>query len=186
MKMNDKHLMEFAINEAKLCEKCEVPEVPVACAIFLRNEENLYLVGKGHNETIKECDPTRHAEIVAIENLKRKLKFILELFPLKFDDLINNLIFYVTMEPCIMCADLLRQLKIKSIIYGCKNDRFGGCGTVIDVFDVDVTSSQMKKRRRFNDSIFIRLIDNESIQEKCVELIKLFYSRQNPATKQEG
>lgn len=42
---------------------------------------------------------------------------------------------YVTVEPCIMCASALRQLGIKEVFYGCGNDRFGGCGSVLGVND---------------------------------------------------
>lgn len=37
---------------------------------------------------------------------------------------------YVTVEPCIMCASAMRQVGIEKVIYGCANDRFGGCGGV--------------------------------------------------------
>lgn len=40
---------------------------------------------------------------------------------------------YVTVEPCMMCASALRQLGIKEVFYGCENDRFGGCGSVLGV-----------------------------------------------------
>jgi len=40
---------------------------------------------------------------------------------------------YVTVEPCIMCASALRQLGIQEVFYGCDNDRFGGCGSVLGV-----------------------------------------------------
>ena len=40
---------------------------------------------------------------------------------------------YVTVEPCIMCASALRQLGIREVFYGCDNDRFGGCGSVLGV-----------------------------------------------------
>ncbi|KAI9769946.1 MAG: tRNA(adenine34) deaminase [Geoglossum simile] len=40
---------------------------------------------------------------------------------------------YVTVEPCIMCASALRQLKIRAVYYGCSNDRFGGTGGVFSI-----------------------------------------------------
>ena len=40
---------------------------------------------------------------------------------------------YVTVEPCIMCASALRQMGIAEVFYGCENDRFGGCGSVLGV-----------------------------------------------------
>ena len=40
---------------------------------------------------------------------------------------------YVTCEPCIMCSSALLQLKIKKVYYGCKNERFGGCGSILNI-----------------------------------------------------
>lgn len=40
---------------------------------------------------------------------------------------------YVTVEPCIMCASALRQFGIRSVYFGCLNDRFGGTGGVMTV-----------------------------------------------------
>lgn len=40
---------------------------------------------------------------------------------------------YVTVEPCIMCAAALARLGIAAIVYGCGNDKFGGCGSVVDI-----------------------------------------------------
>ena len=37
---------------------------------------------------------------------------------------------YVTVEPCIMCASAMRQVGIERVVYGCANERFGGCGGV--------------------------------------------------------
>jgi tRNA(Arg) A34 adenosine deaminase TadA len=40
---------------------------------------------------------------------------------------------YVTVEPCVMCASLLRQLKIKKVFFGAVNDKFGGTGGVFRI-----------------------------------------------------
>lgn len=40
---------------------------------------------------------------------------------------------FVTCEPCIMCAAALRDIKIKNVVFGCSNDRFGGCGSVLSI-----------------------------------------------------
>ncbi|KAL5059019.1 hypothetical protein RYX36_030623 [Vicia faba] len=44
---------------------------------------------------------------------------------------ISNCSLYVTCEPCIMCASALSNLGIKEVIYGCSNDKFGGCGSIL-------------------------------------------------------
>jgi tRNA-specific adenosine deaminase 2 len=40
---------------------------------------------------------------------------------------------YVTCEPCIMCASALAQVGIRRVVFGCRNDRFGGCGSILSL-----------------------------------------------------
>lgn len=40
---------------------------------------------------------------------------------------------YVTCEPCIMCAGALSLVGIRHVYYGCSNDRFGGCGSILPI-----------------------------------------------------
>lgn len=65
---------------------------------------------------------TLHAELEAIDH-------ILPVFPAP----LSSVTLYVTVEPCVMCASALRQIGIGAVYYGCGNDRFGGCGSVIGV-----------------------------------------------------
>ncbi|KAK4055682.1 tRNA(adenine34) deaminase [Microbotryomycetes sp. JL201] len=62
----------------------------------------------------------------ALQQLKRRQKKPRKIWqtPLK------DLTLYVTVEPCIMCASAMRQVGIGKVVYGCANDRFGGCGGV--------------------------------------------------------
>lgn len=72
---------------------------------------------------LKAQQGTRHAEFLAISEM-------LLSYPksaLKSTDL------YVTVEPCIMCASALRQYQIRSVYFGCANDRFGGTGGVLNI-----------------------------------------------------
>lgn len=38
---------------------------------------------------------------------------------------------YVTVEPCVMCASALRQYQIRTVYFGCGNERFGGTGSIL-------------------------------------------------------
>ncbi|KAI9504541.1 cytidine deaminase-like protein [Coemansia spiralis] len=103
-------------------EAYEASEVPVGC-VFVQNDR---IVGQGRNETNITKNGSRHAELVAIDRmLASGSNFHLDDF--KTTDL------YVTVEPCIMCASALRQVGIRSVFYGCANDRFGGCESVLHV-----------------------------------------------------
>jgi tRNA-specific adenosine deaminase 2 len=76
---------------------------------------------------------TRHAELEAIDailadpSLTPPSLLASGAYPL------TDTTLYVTVEPCIMCASALRQMGIKRVFYGCANERFGGCGSVLGV-----------------------------------------------------
>lgn len=94
-------------------------EVPVA-AVFVHNDR---IIATGMNDTNRSLCGHRHAEFLGIEHI------------LKQNDasVFSETDLYVTVEPCVMCASALRQLNIRTVYYGCANDRFGGCGSVFDV-----------------------------------------------------
>lgn len=48
-------------------------------------------------------------------------------------NIFKDLICYVTIEPCIMCCAILRKLNIKKVIFGAFNERFGGCGSILNI-----------------------------------------------------
>lgn len=66
---------------------------------------------------------TRHAEFVAIEEVLEKHD----------QSIFQETDLYVTVEPCIMCASALRQYQIRSVFFGCGNERFGGTGSVLSL-----------------------------------------------------
>ncbi len=83
---------------------------------------------------------TRHAELEAIDGILSDKVLTPEMreYPL------SETALYVTVEPCIMCASALRQLGIKEVFYGCENDRFGGCGSVLGVNNAYVFTGSEK------------------------------------------
>lgn len=83
------------------------------------------------NETNRTLNGTRHAEFVAIAGILSKN-------PIK---ILNEADLYVTVEPCVMCASMLRQYGIRSVYFGCWNERFGGTGGVLNIHSEYVTCS---------------------------------------------
>ncbi|KIM42928.1 hypothetical protein M413DRAFT_18540 [Hebeloma cylindrosporum] len=101
-------------------------EVPVGC-VFVRDGR---IIAKARNRTNELRNATRHAELEAIDCIIADETLTPEIgqqYPLSKTTL------YVTVEPCIMCASALRQLGIQEVYYGCGNERFGGCGSVLGV-----------------------------------------------------
>uniref|UniRef100_A0A914M4Y2 CMP/dCMP-type deaminase domain-containing protein n=1 Tax=Meloidogyne incognita TaxID=6306 RepID=A0A914M4Y2_MELIC len=148
------------INESfSLAQKAyDLQEVPVGCVFVFDG----LIIGRGHNEVNKTKNPTRHAEFVAIdqasdwccENGK------------EFQEVMKQSTVYVSLEPCIMCSSALYQLKIKRLLFGAKNFRFGGILSVASNKD-------------YGHEHEIELIP-EVCAEKSISLLKKFYDRENP------
>ncbi|KAK7235060.1 deaminase [Aureococcus anophagefferens] len=101
-------------------------EVPVGC-VFV-NDNNVE-IASGANETNEAMCATRHAELVAIDGaLDRAAK---RNQPIDW----TRCALYVTCEPCIMCASALSQLGIAKCYFGCRNDKFGGCGSILSLHE---------------------------------------------------
>lgn len=136
-------------------------EVPVGCLMVYDNQ----LVGQGRNEVNETKNATRHAEMVAVDQVldwcRKNDKNSAQVF--------ENTILYVTVEPCIMCAGALRLLRIPLVVYGCHNERFGGCGSVLNVAadDIPATGAQFQCIKGYS-------------AKKAVEMLKTFYKQENP------
>lgn len=126
----EEHLgwMKAALDMAN--EAMEAGEVPVGC-VFVRDGR---IIAKARNRTNELRNSTRHAELEAIDYILSSP----ELTPdPTAERLLQTTTLYVTVEPCIMCGSALRQMGIKEVYYGCGNDRFGGCGSVLAVNESD-------------------------------------------------
>ncbi|KAK9454316.1 cytidine deaminase-like protein [Dipodascopsis uninucleata] len=117
MATKHRQFMKRALELATLA--LESDEVPVGC-VYVHNGE---AIAEGMNDTNRSLCGTRHAEFLGIET-------ILKTHPATIFEEVD---LYVTVEPCVMCASALRQLKIRAVYFGCANDRFGGCGSVLRI-----------------------------------------------------
>jgi len=114
---------------------------------------------------------TRHAEIVAIDQilLHSNGRFGADVF--------KECQLVVTCEPCIMCAAALLQLHVGIVYFGCSNERFGGCGSVLRLHD---------KIDRFSGYPVVSGI----CKQEAIQLLKKFYLLENknapkPAAKKK-
>ena len=94
-------------------------EVPVG-AVLLRAGTVLAV---GANAPIEACDPTAHAEVVAL----RAAALAVGNYRLPDTTL------YVTVEPCPMCAGALIHARVARIVYGARDERWGADGSVFDI-----------------------------------------------------
>lgn len=108
--MTDKDYMGLALIQAK--KAFMEDEVPIG-AIIVRDGE---ILGKGHNEKEQRRDATAHAEILALQEAMRKVD----------GWRLTGATIYVTIEPCVMCVGALLQARIKRIVFGAPDPKFGG------------------------------------------------------------
>ncbi|HIE05563.1 MAG TPA: nucleoside deaminase [bacterium (Candidatus Stahlbacteria)] len=105
---NEKYMAE-ALKEAEKAFKEE--EIPIGAVCVLGEE----IVGRGYNRVESLNDPTAHAEILAITAAGNHIK----------DWRLDDVTIYVTVEPCLMCLGAITLARIKRLVYGCKEPRFG-------------------------------------------------------------
>ncbi|HFC11864.1 MAG TPA: tRNA adenosine(34) deaminase TadA [Anaerolineae bacterium] len=98
-------------------------EVPVGAIAISSNR----VVGAGFNR--KECDqtPLAHAEIIALQQAATTLG----------SWRLSGVTLYCTLEPCPMCAGAMLQARLKRLVYGARDVRFGADGSVVDVLRAD-------------------------------------------------
>ena len=119
--MEDTEYMRQALALAQ--EAAQAGEVPVGCVIVC----NGVVVGRGRNRREEGRNALCHAEIEAINEACRTLGG----WRLWKCDL------YVTLEPCPMCAGAILQARIPRVVFGARDDKFGACGSVCDLFSMN-------------------------------------------------
>lgn len=94
-------------------------EVPIG-AVLVRDGER---IGEGWNRPIGACDPTAHAEIVALREAAGRLG----------NYRLPGSTLYVTLEPCPMCAGAIVHARVMRVVYGAADPRAGAAGTVYNL-----------------------------------------------------
>lgn len=129
--MNDLEFMQLALEEARAA--AEADEVPIG-AILVKGD---LVLGRGNNRTIRDCDPTAHAEIIALREAARACA----------NYRLMGATLYVTIEPCAMCAGAIIQSRLSRVVYGADDAKGGAVRSCFEVLShsklnhrVEVTS----------------------------------------------
>jgi tRNA(adenine34) deaminase len=145
--VNYKVLMQQAISLAK--ETAIKGDVPVGALVV---DDSGNVVGQGANLREQENDPTAHAEIVAIRNAAKKLG----------NYRLDELTMVVTLEPCGMCAGAIAQSRIKRLVFGSFDDKYGAVGSVWDLL--------RDSRSIYKPEVLSGVLENE-----CAQLLSNFF-----------
>ncbi len=112
-------------------EALERGEVPVGAVVVSRDGEMLAAAG---NRTRTACDPTAHAEIVALREAARAAG----------NYRLVGTIVYSTIEPCAMCAGALVQARAHRLVYGARDERAGAVESQFRICTASSLNHQMK------------------------------------------
>jgi tRNA(adenine34) deaminase len=113
----DADFMQLALEQGRAAALAA--EVPVG-AVLVRDGEVVALAG---NRTVRDCDPTAHAEILVLREGARKLgNYRLAATTL-----------YATIEPCSMCAGAIIQARVPRVVYGCDDPKGGAVRSCFEI-----------------------------------------------------
>ncbi len=142
----DIDLMLAALNEAEAASN--EGEVPVGAVVFANGN----IIGKGHNRSISEIDPSAHAEIVALRDASHCIG----------NHRLLDATLYVTLEPCIMCLGAIVQSRVGRVVFGAYDKKSGVLGSVED----------LSKSRSLNHQFEIC---GGLLEKECAKLLKDFF-----------
>jgi tRNA(adenine34) deaminase len=125
----DEKWMRVALDEAEKARQRD--EVPIGACLINANGE---FIAAASNRTISDNDPTAHAEILVI----RRAAEILGNYRLTGTSL------YSTIEPCAMCAGALVNARVKRLVYGADDERFGAVTTQFGIGTSDVLNHRIE------------------------------------------
>ena len=117
---SDEFWMRKALEVASEAQRLD--EVPVGACLIDKNGELQSLAG---NRTITHSDPTAHAEILVLREAAAKIG----------NYRLTETVLYTTIEPCAMCAGALVNARIKRLVFGARDERFGAVESVFRLCD---------------------------------------------------
>ncbi len=115
--ITDRAWMAVALDEAR--RAVAAGEVPVGAVVVADGRE----VGRAHNAPIATCDPTAHAEVLAL----RRAAIATGAYRL------SGATLYVTLEPCPMCAGAALSARVNRIVFGAADPKAGALGSLVDL-----------------------------------------------------
>jgi tRNA(adenine34) deaminase len=143
----DIQFMREALEEAR--SAAAAGEVPIGAVLVHGGE----IIARGNNRTIRDCDPTAHAEIVALRAAAKRLG----------NYRLADSTVYVTLEPCIMCAGAMIQARIGRLVYGADDAKGGAARTCFTALTHEALNHQV----RFEAGI---------LAEEAVGLLQSFFA----------
>jgi len=150
--------MREALAEAALA--AQEDEAPIGAVIV--HDPSQTIIGRGRNRREVDCDPTAHAEVLALREAGRALGVWR----------IHDCTLYVTLEPCPMCAGAMVNARLPRAVYGCDDPKAGAVRSLYKLCD--------DKRLNHRVEVLAGVMAEES-----AEVLRAFF-RQRRARGQNG
>ena len=138
--------MSLALTQARLAE--QEGDVPVGALVVKGTD----VIARAENRTVRQQDPTAHAEVLAIREAAAALK----------SWRLEGCTLYVTLEPCAMCAGAIVLARLDRVVFGAWDDKAGMVGSVGDI----VRHPRLNHRAAVTGGV---------LEEECGELLRKFF-----------
>jgi len=145
--MDDSDYMKLAVEEARTA--ADADEVPIGALLVSQGK----ILGHAGNRTIRDCDPTAHAEIVALREAARR----------EGNYRLSGATLYVTLEPCAMCAGAIIQARVARVVYGADDPKGGAVRTCFEVLTHPKLNHQVE-------------ITAGILEQECAALLQKFFT----------
>lgn len=138
-------------------QAADAGEVPVGALIV----QNGQVIGRGYNQPVKTHDPSAHAEICALRTAGQVIG----------NYRLPEATLYVTIEPCTMCYGAIIHARIKRLVYGAAEPKYGAV----------LSGQKLLEKGHFNHSPEVL---NGVLELECSQLMKQFFtSKRRQATQ---
>ena len=119
MSGQDAAFMQAALEQAG--EAAAADEIPVGAVVVIGGQ----VIATGQNRSIRDSDPSAHAEIVALRAAGTTVS----------NYRLTDATLYVTLEPCAMCIGAIVQARVNRVVFGAYDPKAGAAGSAIDLSD---------------------------------------------------
>ena len=138
------------MNEALRCAQraLEAGEVPVGAVVVHEGR----VVGRGFNRNILDCDPSAHAEVIALRDAGAALG----------NHRLGDCTLFATIEPCAMCAGAIIHARIRRLVYGADDPKAGAVHSAMRVLNDPAANHAVEVRRGV-------------LAGKCAEMVQEFF-----------
>ena len=130
-------------------EAAEAGEAPIGAVVVASDGT---IVGRGRNSPIALNDPTAHAEILALREAGARLR----------NYRLPGTTVYVTLEPCVMCAGALVAARVRRLVFGTRDLRFGGVRSKFRLADSELLNHRVE-------------VTEGVLAVECLELLQAFF-----------